>query len=206
VYSSARPYSVCTYTAGAGETLSQVQCFYETAPGEMVMVCLLSAFGQEMSVKEGRSVLDKAWEWMAGYLGSVDEMTEMAKWRGKCCYCENVLVRKPKKEPWKPGANRTRNHWLKRIKWTEEHLVPRSKGGNNGHWNLRDCCHACNEDRNNLSLEEWLAGLEGLLSLSKNPKRIRRLEIKIGNIQLWIGYVRKYGHLLYRWDYHEAQV
>lgn len=191
---------------GRIETLARFQSFYKTGPEELAMVYTLSVFGQEMSEIVARSVLDKAWAWMAEYLGSIGKITERPKWWGKCCYCENMLVRKPKKKPWKPGANKNRNQKVKYIRWTTEHLVPRSKGGNDEHWNLRDCCHACNEDRNNLSLEAWLARLEELLSVRRDSEKRRRLEIKIGNVRLWIAYVRKYGHLLYRPDYHEARI
>lgn len=68
-----------------------------------------------------------------------------------CCYCGS--------EAWLEGIECGVN----REKWneaTKEHLIPRSKGGTYGKYNLVMACNSCNNARGDMSHEEFVALIE----------------------------------------------
>jgi 5-methylcytosine-specific restriction endonuclease McrA len=60
-----------------------------------------------------------------------------------CCYCGRLI-----KSP---------------LIKTSEHLVPKSKGGNNTHYNKRPCCSVCNKWRGNKPLENFKSEIKTLI-------------------------------------------
>lgn len=60
---------------------------------------------------------------------------------------------------------------LKHSELTIDHVIPKSKGGNNTFENLVTCCKSCNSIKNNKLLEECN------LTLLNNPKKISRYTI-----------------------------
>lgn len=66
----------------------------------------------------------------------------LRKWRGTpCAYCKRPMDIEPRKP-------------------TRDHALPKSRGGKQGA-NIIICCAACNCDKANLAIWEWLAVLEG---------------------------------------------
>lgn len=58
-----------------------------------------------------------------------------------------------------------------------EHIIPKSRGGNNSLNNLTLSCKTCNRDKDNLTLKEWLAKLE------KMDFRKKLLRVRYNNVQ-----------------------
>lgn len=63
-----------------------------------------------------------------------------------CIYCKRKL-----KKPSRNSRGRTK---------TIDHIVPKSKGGNNSDYNKVPCCAKCNINKNSLTLEEWKKQLQ----------------------------------------------
>ena len=55
------------------------------------------------------------------------------------------------------------------MKKTKEHVVPKSKGGNNSRLNKLPCCRRCNGWRANKSFDDWKAEIEDLINRNQ-PK------------------------------------
>lgn len=85
----------------------------------------------------------------------------------KCCYCNDPVI----------GIHRTR-----------EHLVPKSRGGNGSQYNIKPCCRACNQERGNKSLTEWLVILNWRINNYHPDFRCREI-IKSDNVKMWIQYL-----------------
>lgn len=65
----------------------------------------------------------------------------LKEWEGRCAYCGGV-----------PD--------------TEDHIIPRSKGGVNAWWNLLPCCWSCNQLKADRPLKEFL---------KDNKKKIKQI-------------------------------
>lgn len=89
-----------------------------------------------------------------------------------CCYCGKEL-----------NKNDT--------DFTKEHLVPKSKGGNDSLYNKKPCCKNCNSWRSNMPLSSFLRDVKWYL----DNKQIRGkytfydYEIMIENIQYWDDFI-----------------
>lgn len=108
----------------------------------------------------------------------------MRIWDKYCCYCG------------KPISEKSANY-------TKEHLIPKSKGGNNLPINKKPCCKTCNGWRGNQSLEQFKISVQYHLNLGLNYKEhtSKDFEIMIENIDYWINYVLTSGNKLKRKDY-----
>jgi len=99
-----------------------------------------------------------------------------------CCYCAKDIIY--------------------RTDLTVEHLVPKSKGGNNSPENKRPCCVRCNNARNNYSLRYWI------MQMTKKIESIQDAEVKavifkrIESAKYWITYIESAGSKLYRSEEH----
>ena len=100
-----------------------------------------------------------------------------------CCYCGERIP--------------LHVHSLHPQAYTREHLVPRSKGGNNTHLNKQPCCKRCNQDKGNLTLEQWIVRLEKRLRRARGGERYR-LEAMVENARYWLDYVCSKGKALTR--------
>lgn len=82
------------------------------------------------------------------------------------------------------------------LKYTVEHLVPKSKGGNNTLYNKRPCCHVCNCERGNSDLIQYLTKC---YHKSLNPNSNKYLwETKMENIKYLLHYINTAGEKLYK--------
>jgi hypothetical protein len=91
-----------------------------------------------------------------------------------CCYCGEII---------QPSWSRT-----------SEHLLPKSKGGNNQPINKKACCFKCNSERGNKSYEIWVLEMrqeiENLKARKiKSSAYIMKLEARIENALYWAEYV-----------------
>lgn len=79
-----------------------------------------------------------------------------------CCYCGCELV------------------WP-----TNEHIIPKSKGGSDHPKNKRPCCSRCNKFRGNKSFQYWKAEILELISLGRDWRTFRlwELEVILENIE-----------------------
>jgi hypothetical protein len=80
--------------------------------------------------------------------------------------------------------------------FTKEHLIPKSRGGNNTAYNLRPCCRRCNGHKGNLLPEEYLEHLKRYSSGYHN-------DIRIENTLYIIEYCKGAGLKLYRENYQD---
>jgi 5-methylcytosine-specific restriction endonuclease McrA len=55
----------------------------------------------------------------------------LKEWNGRCAYCGGVPT-------------------------TEDHIIPRSKGGKDAWWNVIPACQPCNQAKRDMSLREFL--------------------------------------------------
>lgn len=82
--------------------------------------------------------------------------------------------------------------------WTKEHLVPKSRGGNNSPLNKMDCCKRCNNSRARKELEVWLKELEIKYADSAPDTQAKYYyETLVENVKHWIDYVELHGSKLY---------
>jgi HNH endonuclease len=95
-----------------------------------------------------------------------------------CCYCKCPI--------------------LYTSKLTKEHLIPRSRGGNNKPANIRDCCDSCNQDRQNRSYAEWIRRLEERTYFLKHPESLKVTEARLASAKEWRLYVLAAGYRLYK--------
>ena len=99
----------------------------------------------------------------------------------ECCYCRSQIL-----HPLKP---------------TTEHLVPKSKGGNNTKHNKRVCCNVCNGFRGNLTYSQWERKIRNCISsgsmwnnpVTKEKATMEYLETILKNITYWKHYVKTAG-------------
>lgn len=61
------------------------------------------------------------------------------------------------------------------LEW--EHIKPKSKGGSNSMKNATLACHTCNQDKSNLSLDEW-AAVERAVKGPANRKKLAEARLK----------------------------
>lgn len=109
-----------------------------------------------------------------------------------CCYCGKQI--------------------LEKRDLTREHLIPKSKGGNQSHYNLKACCRPCNGSRGNQTLEDWLLKLKFKYSYLK-PKayshyylhKVYKLEAVIENVEYWIDYIKENHEKLYIRNYNNTR-
>lgn len=80
---------------------------------------------------------------------------------------------------------------------TLEHIVPRSKGGNNSKHNTRPCCDYCNGWRGNKSFSYWKSEIEELLNERRTrvPYSTERLRSIISNIEAIESELQQQPHL-----------
>lgn len=100
-----------------------------------------------------------------------------------CCYCGRWLV----------GS----------LLYNKEHLVPKSKGGNDTTYNKKLCCVLCNKWRADKSLSYWKSEIQECINnkRSRFNKNIQDMETMIENIDYWMHYVETAGQKLYRSNY-----
>lgn len=70
----------------------------------------------------------------------------MGKSGGRCWYCGVELFETKRYGP---------NDFPYEQEACIDHLVPKSRGGNNKETNLVPCCRSCNSSKNTLLLNEW---------------------------------------------------
>lgn len=95
-------------------------------------------------------------------------------------------------------------HLIKKDEWNREHLIPKSKGGNDSEMNLKTCCKSCNTWRNNTPLTIWKSKVKNKIDMGKS-KLIRsyndyELTIIEENIEYWIDYVNENIGKLRKWN------
>jgi len=89
-----------------------------------------------------------------------------------CCYCGKFL----------PYTS---------FDFTKEHLIPKSKGGNNLLIIKKPCCKNCNSWRGNQSLQTFKSSVNYHLfnSIFENNYTKYDYEIMVENIDYWINYI-----------------
>jgi hypothetical protein len=65
-----------------------------------------------------------------------------------CYYCGRVLIHFVTNQKGRVAPDNG---------WTRDHIVPRHIRGRHAHVTQVDCCHACNQDKGRLTLEEFRA-------------------------------------------------
>lgn len=100
-----------------------------------------------------------------------------------CCYCGKLIVKTN-------IYNRLTS--INNDEFTIEHLVPKSKGGNNSLKNKRPCCKRCNSWRGNKELLEFKNDVKFHLDNKtiREGYTIYDYEIMIENIQFIDDYVK----------------
>lgn len=90
-----------------------------------------------------------------------------------CCYCGKSL----------PYTS---------FDFTKEHLVPKSKGGNNSIENKKPCCKICNGWRGNQTLSQFKTIVQFHINNNLEHKGLTKydFEIIIQNIDYWDEYVK----------------
>jgi len=59
---------------------------------------------------------------------------------------------------------------LSRRRATKDHVIPRSKGGNDSKQNVVSACHACNQDKGCLTVQEFKMVMALRKGVIKPPK------------------------------------
>lgn len=75
---------------------------------------------------------------------------------------------------------------------TREHLLPKSRNGNNSPFNKRAACKACNGEKGNLTPAEHIQLLEHKLEIAtkrNDRKKVEDISIKLENAQAVLEYV-----------------
>lgn len=101
---------------------------------------------------------------------------ELNKVIDNCCYCGCELTIKI---------------------YTKDHLVAKSKGGNNLKANKRACCYGCNMEKGNMSLEEYAEKISLILTGFLTQNRRKKLKEKLIRIKHLMNYVKHMGRRLY---------
>lgn len=100
-----------------------------------------------------------------------------------CCYCKKEII--------------------ELRDYTKEHLVPRSKGGNNTLLNKKPCCKSCNGNRGNDALQLWIRDMVVKVKyLPVNSFTANLYNNRIESALRWIDYIEKHGPALYRSHWH----
>jgi hypothetical protein len=81
----------------------------------------------------------------------------------KCCWCGQKMIE---------------SNVIRSNSSTIEHIIPRSKGGENNPDNYAVACHRCNNNRGDSSVEEFLAKIETSKILSDHGMQIAPNKIK----------------------------
>lgn len=124
-----------------------------------------------------------------GLRPSARKLLELHRSDPRCFYCERVTVRRRTKDGCVPKDDSA----------TLDHYVPLSRGGTNAYWNLVLACWRCNQDKGDVSAEEFICwkarmdmdykhGIDGLLvgdevtalRTALPPKDIIRIEAESG--------------------------
>ena len=89
-----------------------------------------------------------------------------------CCYCGKLLNQKD-------------------LDYTKEHLVPKSRGGNNSEINKKPCCKKCNNWRGNQTFEQFKTNVQRHLhnKILDRGYTLYDYQIMIENIQYWNDFV-----------------
>lgn len=69
---------------------------------------------------------------------------------------------------------------------TTEHIIPRSKGGNESKHNKRRCCKGCNSMRDNMDLEIFQAHIKLLIVLNPDDKRLLQISFCIEQLMNYV--------------------
>lgn len=90
-------------------------------------------------------------------------------WDNYCCYCGREVL-------------------ISSFNYTKEHLIPKSKGGNNLDINKKTCCKTCNNWRGNHSLNQFKKIVKFHINNNLKYKNLNKLdfEIIIENIDYWV--------------------
>lgn len=95
-----------------------------------------------------------------------------------CCYCEEKIIE---------------------GRYTVEHLVPKSSGGNNRSFNLRHCCATCNKYRLSKAYPRWIRDMKARVHELSHQDEARQIYLKrISNAAYWYEYTLWAGPILYR--------
>jgi len=78
-------------------------------------------------------------------------------------------------------------------RYTHEHLVPKSKGGNNTWYNLRECCASCNSLRGDRDYADWIPILKLALAECHNPEHRMYYATMIASAKRWMAYIERMG-------------
>lgn len=94
------------------------------------------------------------------------------KFEKYCCYCGKSLN-------------------ILDMDYTKEHLVPKSKGGNNLKINKITCCKKCNNWRGDQQLEQFRVHIQYHLNnkIIEKGYTLYDYEIMLENIDYWIGFI-----------------
>lgn len=89
-----------------------------------------------------------------------------------CCYCGKSLT-------------------ISMFNFTWEHLLPKSKGGNDTFKNKKPCCKTCNNWRGNQTLEQFYRIVKFHLDRKMGYRELAQYDYKImlENISYWKDYV-----------------
>lgn len=101
----------------------------------------------------------------------------MVKGKQYCVYCGTLL-----------DDHRKRNI---------EHLIPKSRGGNNSNANRFPCCIKCNTDKDDLTPEEYLYVLKARFKRTKSDSQRYNIEISIYNVEHMVHYAETAGDKLF---------
>lgn len=94
------------------------------------------------------------------------------RWENSCCYCGKTIT-------------------VVSSDFTKEHLLPKSKGGNNLLINKKSCCKNCNSWRNNQTLQQFKNNVIYHLNNSILIESYTKYDyfIMIENIEYWNEYL-----------------
>lgn len=100
-----------------------------------------------------------------------------------CCYCKKETI--------------------ELRDYTKEHLVPRSKGGNNTLLNKKPCCKSCSGNRGNDALQLWVRDMAVRVKyLPEHSFTANLFNARIERALHWIDYIEEQGANLYRSKWH----
>lgn len=98
-----------------------------------------------------------------------------------CCYCGlDLSVIK--------YNNYKKRSGLATVFYSVDHLVPKSKGGNNGHLNKMGCCSKCNVEKDNKTIDQYIYFLKKEINYVNQFKNDKYFHIDyddtVGNVKI----------------------